>query len=160
MTEVTYDLSKTKEVPERFRTAEVKFNLPSTVEEIRALVHEEANFDEVLVGYFNGQGYRLGVQKRIKDLLASKDWEGLDAEEGIRKAVEQATTEKLGAPRQRAAGGTKGKVAKAEAAAEQARTSALEMYKAMPQALRKKFRQQLLDAGTLTAEQLDEADAA
>ena len=160
MTEVTYDLSKTKEIPERFRSGEVKYNLPSTIEEIRGLVAEGVDADEVIVAGFNGQGYRLSIQKRIKDILASDAVKEMDGPAGIAHAVQVATSEKLGAPRARGTGGSKGKVAQAEAKAASAVDTILDMYRQMPAALRKKFRPQILEKNPqVTAEQLDAVDA-
>jgi hypothetical protein len=160
MQEATYTLKKGTEFPERFAGLEARYSLPSTLDEIRALVAPEANADEVIVAGFNGQGYNLSVQKRIKDVLASEAVKEMTPEEGLAHAIQVATTAKLGAPRTRAAGGgAKAKVERAEARADAAVATAAEMYRRLPKNLRRQMREVIVSQGVLTEAQLDEIDS-
>lgn len=149
MTEVTYSLSNTKQVPDRFRgDHELRYNLPSTVDEIRALVADGVDPDEVIVAGFNGQGYRLSIQKRIQDILSSDAVKDMTVEEGLAHAVKTATEEKLGKPAARGES-KRGKVAKAEARAEKATNTAAELYRILNAAQRKQVRKTTTDEETL-----------
>lgn len=157
MQEINFTLAKTNEVPDRFRASELTFEIPATLAEVRGLVADGVDADEVLVDYFNRQ-YRLAIQKRIKDILASDAVKEMDVAAAIEHAVTKATSERLGAPRAKGEG-RKSKVAQAEAKATAAIDAARQMYLAMPAAMRKQFRPQLLASGQFTEQQLDEMDA-
>lgn len=157
--EVTFKLKKGTEFNERFAGLEARYNVPETLEEVRALFDTSVtDVDAAIVAGFNGQGYSLGRQKRIKDILGSDAVKDMTPEEGVAFAAEKANAEKLGAPRTRGDGTKKDKVAKAEAKAEAATTAARDMYLKMPAALRKQFRPTLLAQGTFTEAELDEMD--
>ena len=159
-TEQTYKLRKGTEFPERFADNEVTYAVPSTLDEIRALIDDSVeDKDSVIVAGFNGQGYALGIQKRIKDVLASEAVKEMDVAAALAHAVKTAVETKLGAPRTRGEGGKQGKVAKAEARAESAVELARTMYRAMPRNLRKSVRPAVLAQGVLTETDLDAIDA-
>lgn len=185
MAENTFKTKKGTEFPERFAGAEIKYTTPDAVEgvstadlvtalqtgaplpenvrqtllNLASRINPEADFAAVLVATFNGQGLNLSVQKRIKDELA--DEKHKDAETGavLGAAGTVAEAFRLGMPRAKGTGGTSGKVAKAEAKAEAAVNTALDMYRKLSPALRKQFRPQLLALGNVTEEQLDDVDA-
>lgn len=165
-----FSLEKTKEVADRFRGAHtiniplpvaVPGDLEATLANLRAFVDPSADFGEVLVAKFVGQGLRLDTQKQVKDFLAPGDNSERpeDVGEAIAAAQARADSFRLGAPRTRSASGEKkGKVAAAEAKVAKVSTSAIEMYKALPRELREVYRPQLISAGSFTEEQLDEAE--
>jgi hypothetical protein len=160
MRETTFKLREGSEFPVRFAGHEVTYNVPQTLDEIRALLAPEANEEEVIVGFFNGQGYNLTVQKAIKAYLATDEAAKLDVGEALSAAVTKATEGQLGAPRVKGEGkGTK--VARAEAKAEGATEGALAMYRAMPAKLRAQLREQVIETskGAITADMLDSIDA-
>jgi hypothetical protein len=168
-TERKFKLKKGTEFPEAYAGIEVRYTTPDTLAEIEGLIDPSVPADKresVIVSGFNGQGYSLSVQKRIKDLLNTKEaaarlkagGPGDTAPEIAQDMADKASKEKLGAPRAKGEG-TSGKVAKAEAKAEAATSTARNMYLKMPAAMRKQFRPELLAAGTFTEEQLDEMDA-
>lgn len=157
MREATYTLKKGTEFPERFAGLEARYNLPETLDEIRALVAEGVNADGVIVAGFNGQGYNLSVQKRIKEILASEAVKEMTPAEAVAYAAENATAMRLGAPRV-VSGTKKERVEKAEAKATAAVGLAAEMYRRLPKNLRRQMREQILAGGILTEQQLDEID--
>ena len=159
MKEVTFKLNKDKGIPDRFKSLEAKFMIPETLDEIRSLVSDDvADKDAVIVAGFNGQGYSLGRQKRIKDILAGEEVKKIeDAAEALAFAVKKASDEKLGAPRPRGEGKAAA-VAAAEAKAEKMTNTARDMYLKMAAPLRKQFRPQLIADGVFTEAELDEMD--
>lgn len=158
-TEHTFKLNSNEYAPE-FKGREVTYTTPDTLDEIRALVHADVeDKDAVIVAGFNGQGYALGWQKRFKDNLPEKLPEGGDVDAIIAEATRKANEYRLGAPRAKGEGGTKGKVAKAEARAESALELARTMYRGLPKNLRRGMRAAILAQGVLTAEDLDAMDA-
>lgn len=183
-----FSLAKTKEIADRFRGertinvplpvvakgADGKSDLDGTLRNLRAFVAEGADFAEVLVAKFVGQGIRLDIQKEVKEFLAPRDSEDKETIDlgGEAVLVKDAPTEdvlahaqvvaneaKVGAPRKRGTGAGKGKVAAAEAKTAKTANVAVEMYRALPAALRAAYRDQLLGTGALTVEQLDAVDA-
>lgn len=165
-----FKLAKTKEIGDRFRgdhtiniplPVAVKGNLEQTLANLRAFVSPEADFAEVLVAKFNGQGLRLDLQKTAKEYLApgSETTKEMSVEEALAGAQEAVDAERLGAPRQRGTGGSKGKVAQAEAKAAKTANTAVEMYRALVPAQRSIYGPQLVSIGAFTQEQLDEIDA-
>lgn len=159
MREATYTLKKGSEFPERFAGIEARYNLPETLDEIRALVDPQVqDVDAVIVAGFNGQGYNLSVQKWIKDFLQTDAVKDLDPAAGVAAAVEHATSRKLGAPRV-ASGTKKERVEKAEARATAAVSLAADMYARLPKNLRRQMRDQILAGGILTEADLDRIDS-
>lgn len=159
MRESTFKLKKGTEFPERFAGLEARYNLPETLDEIRALVDSQVqDVDAVIVAGFVGQGYNLSVQKWIKDFLATDAVKDMEPEAAVAAAVEHATTRKLGAPRV-VSGSKKERVEKAEARATAAVGLATDMYRRLPKNLRAQMRKQILAGGILTEQQLDEIDA-
>jgi hypothetical protein len=165
-----YPLSKTKEIADRFRgehtinislPVAVKGDLDATLRNLRAFVSPEADFSEVLIAKFNGQGLRLDAQKEVKELLAQGNEELKDTsvEEALGKAQEAADGFRLGAPRRKGTGKQSGKVAQAEAKAARAVGTAVSMYRDLPLALRETYRAQLIEMGAASAEELDQVDA-
>lgn len=177
-----FSLAKTKEVADRFRGVHtiqiplpvaVKGDLEQTLRNLRAFVAEGADFAEVLVAKFNGQGLRLDLQKTAKDFLAPR---GTDDTETIEVEGEQVLTrdapveamlaqaqmvvdaERLGAPRKRGTGAAKGKVAQAEAKAAKTASTAVQMYRDLPKEMRQNYRQALIDTGNVTEAELDAVD--
>jgi hypothetical protein len=172
-----FKLSKTKEIADRFRgehiinialPVAVPGDLDATIRNLRAFVSPEADFGEVLVAKFNGQGLRLDAQKEVKEFLSP---ENLDTEEeGVKlrdidvpdmlgRAQLIADGFKLGAPRTRKGGGkTSGKVAQAEAKAAKVASTAVSMYRELPLALRQTYRGQLIEMGAATEAELDAVD--
>ena len=162
---VEFKLGKAKkEVAEQFHAGTISYrvpvavegNLDATLESLRGFVAPEADFGTVLVSMFNGSGYNLFVQKKIKDAL------GPDVEGASLEAV-QATVDgvlRVGAPRAKGAPREGGKVAKAEAKATAALNTAAQMYGALSPDQRPLFRDQILALGGVTEEQLDEAASA
>lgn len=184
-TEVPFTLKSTKEVADRFRgdhtiliplPVAVAGNLEGTLANLRAFVAEGADFAEVLVGKFTGQGIRLDIQKEVKDFLAPRptdDAETIDVDgeqvltreapvPAMLAAAQQVARDfRLGTPRKKGAGGAaKGKVAAAEAKAAKAVGTAVSMYAALSPELRAMYRDQLLATGSVTAEELDAVDSA
>lgn len=158
--ERTYELKEGTEFPHRFAGLVATYNVPSTLDEIRALIDDSVEDpDSVIVAGFNGQGYALSVQKRIKTILASDEVAEMTPEEAVAHAVQKASSEKIGAPRTRASG-PRGKVAKAEAERDAAKTVARDMYARLSASQKKQFRPMLIEQGTFTEEELDEIDAA
>lgn len=166
-----FKLAKTKEIADRFRgdhtiniplPVAVKGNIEQTLANLRAFVSPEADLSEVLVAKFNGQGLRLDLQKAAKEFLApgSETTKEMSVEEALAGAQQAVNDERLGAPRQRGTGGSKGKVAAAEAKVAKTANTAVEMYRALPAALRAQYRDALLETGSITQEQLDEVDQA
>lgn len=158
MREATYTLKKGTEFPERFAGLEARYNLPETLDEIRALVAEGVDPEQVIVAGFVGQGYNLSVQKWIKDTLASDAVKEMTPEAAVAYAVEQAAAKRLGAPAVRS-GTKKERVERAEAKATAAVGLAAEMYRRLPRNLRKQMREQIVAQGVLTEAQLDEIDS-
>lgn len=172
-----FKLSKTKEVADRFRgdhiiqiplPVAVKGDLDATLRNLRAFVSPEADFAEVLVAKFTGQGLRLDLQKTAKDFLSfadGADWKSLpeevqaDTQLVIAEAQRTVEAERLGAPRKRSSGSGTGKVAAAEAKAAKAINTAVQMYRDLPAAMRQNYRQALIDTGSVTSEELDQVDA-
>lgn len=184
--ENTFKLNKTKEIADRFRgDHEVRYTLPvavagtsvadaieafgrgevpdnilGTLVAVAGRFAPEADFAEVLVGKLSGQGLNLDVQKAIKSYLApdgpAKELSVEEALEGARKVAEEF---RAGAPRAKGTGGSGGKVAKAEAKAAAAANTALDMYRALPAALRAEYRERLVSMGIATVEELDAVDA-
>ena len=169
-TSEAFKLAKTKEIADRFRgdhtiniplPVAVKGNIEATLRNLQAFVSPEADFAEVLVSKFNGQGLRLDLQKSAKEYLApgSETTKEMSLEEALAGAQQAVNDERLGAPRQRGTGGSKGKVAQAEAKTAKVSNTAIEMYRALPLALRAQYRDALLETGSITQEQLDEVDS-
>lgn len=158
--EFIFKLSSTaKEYPARFGGHEVTLTLPETMDEVRGLVADGQDADAVVLGLITGQGLRLTKQKKVKDVLGSDDVKELSVEQAIAKARAEAESMKLGAPRAKGEGGRRSKrVAEAEAKAETATSALRETYLAVPAAVRKNLRKQLLAQGVFTEEQLDELD--
>lgn len=167
--EDAFKLNKTKEIADRFRgDHEIRYMVPvavpgdvdATLANIRAFVAPDADFATVLVQKFNGQGFILDVQKRIKDALAPGAVEDtVSVEEALAAAGEAARSFKLGVKRERTGGGkASGKVAQAEAKAASAINLLLAQYKMMKPAQRAQMRQMIIDSGAATAEQLDNVD--
>jgi hypothetical protein len=172
-----FSLAKTKEIADRFR-GEHKVNIPlpvavrgdieATLRNIQAFVSPEADFSEVLVAKFIGQGLRLDTQKEVKDLLspANLDTEhdgqkmrDLPLEDALGLAQRVADESRVGAPRKKGTGKAGGKVAAAEAKVAKTANTALEMYKALPSAMRAQYRDALLSTGAVSAEDLDQIDS-
>lgn len=164
-----FSLKKTKEVADRFRgdnnvsiplPVAVKGDIDATLKNLRAFVNPEADFAEVLVAKFVGQGLRLDTQKAVKDFLAPGNEATKEAttDEALASAQQIADEFRLGTPRQRGTGGAKGKVAAAEAKVAKTANTAVGMYRALPAALRAQYRDALLETGSITQEQLDEVD--
>lgn len=169
--EDVFKLNKTKEIADRFRgDHEIRYMVPvavpgdvdATLANIRAFVAPDADFATVLVQKFNGQGFVLDVQKRIKDALApGAVADDVSVEEALRQAGEAARGFRLGVKRERTAGTGKatGKLAQAEAKLAQVSNTTLELYRAMKPAQRAQMREMILASGAVTAEQLDAVDA-
>lgn len=165
-----FKLNSTKEIADRFRgehTIQIQLpvavpgDLDATLRNLRAFVSPEADFGEVLVAKFNGQGLRLDAQKEVKELLAPGNEELKDVELGdaLAKAQEAADSFRLGAPRQRKGTGKQsGKVAQAEAKAARAVSTAVQMYRDLAPPMRQTYRPQLIEMGVATAEELDAVD--
>jgi hypothetical protein len=174
-----FKLAKTKEIGDRYRgdhtiniplPVAVKGDLDATLRNLRAFVSPEADFAEVLVAKFTGQGLRLDTQKAVKDFLSPGGEETVEVEgeqvllrdapvEVVLAAAQKvADEERLGAPRKRGTGAAKGKVAQAEAKAAKAINTAVQMYRDLPAAMRQNYRQALIDTGSVTAEELDAVD--
>lgn len=165
----TFKLNKTNEILDRFRGDHtITYRLPApgeTVEQtlanIRAVVAEDADFSQVLVGKFNGQGLNLDVQKRVKDYLGAGNIEttkGMSVEEALAGAQKVADEFRLTNVRTRAAAkATTGKIATAVAAAKA--QTAIGAYRLLPLDLRAQYRERLLALGGITAEEMDAADA-
>lgn len=164
MREVTFKLKKGTEFPEVFAGLEARYSVPETMAELRErFAAEVTDVDAAIVAGFNGQGYSLGIQKKIKDALNSKAvGERLAAKEDpaaiVADVAAKVSAEKIGAPRVKGEG-KKDKVAKAEAKAEAATNAARDMYLKMSAAQRKQFRPMLLAQGTFTEEELNSMDA-
>jgi hypothetical protein len=197
-TEAPFSLKVTKEVADRFRgdhTVSIPLpvaapdaltagqfladgvlsdGLTQTLLNLAAFVAPEANFAEVLVGKFNGQGIRLDIQKEVKDFLAPRPTDDTETveENGEQVLTRNASVEtmlaaaqqvardfRLGTPRKKGTGAAKGKVAAAEAKAAKAIGTAVSMYAALPVELRAMYREQLIATGSVTAEELDAVDA-
>jgi hypothetical protein len=167
---VPFPLSKTKEIADRFRgehtinialPVAVKGDLDATLRNLQAFVSPEADFGEVLVAKFNGQGLRLDAQKEVKELLAPGNEELKEAtlEDALGTAQQVADNFRLGAPRKKGTGKQSGKVAQAEAKAARAVGTAVSMYRDLPLALRETYRAQLIEMGAASAEELDAVDA-
>lgn len=171
MKEFTFKLTAdAKEYPSRFGGNEVVLNLPENLAEVRTRIADGVDQDAAIYGLCVGQGLRLTIQKRVKDVLGAEKTT-LDGKEQATKdvdvptmlahAVREANAVKIGAPR---AVGTSGKSSKAVAAAEakaETATSALrDTYLSLPAAMRKTVRKDLLTRGVFTEEQLTEMDAA
>jgi hypothetical protein len=178
-----FNLGKTKEIADRFRNEAFNVNIPlpvvgetdeATLANLRAFVHPEATFRAVLVGKFNGQGIRLDIQKVVKEFLAPRDAEDKTTVEvdGEQVPIRDAPVEevlvaaqgvadgfRLGMPRAKGTGGSKGKVAAAEAKVAKTANLALDMYRRLPVEMRAEYRDGLIETGQVTAEQLDEIDA-
>lgn len=165
-----FKLSKTKEIADRFRgehtiniplPVAVKGDIAATLRNLQAFVSPEADFAEVLVAKFNGQGLRLDLQKAAKEFLApgAEETKELEVAEAIAVAQQAVNDERLGAPRKRGTGAAKGKVAQAEAKAAKVASTAVQMYRDLPQAMRQTYRQALIDTGQVTVEELDAVDA-
>lgn len=177
-----FKLSKTKEIADRYRgdhtvniplPVAVPGDLDATLANLRAFVSPEADFAEVLVAKFNGQGLRLDLQKSVKEFLAPRgtdDTETIEVdgeqvlvreapvEAVLAHAQQVANDERLGAPRKRGTAKAGGKVAQAEAKAAKAVSTAVEMYRALPAELRAQYREALLATGNVTEEELDSID--
>lgn len=172
-----FKLAKTKEIADRFRgdhtvniplPVAVKGDVDATLRNLRAFVSPEADFAEVLVAKFNGQGLRLDLQKSVKEFLAGLNdkapWRALaegeaSTEEILAAAQQEVNNERLGAVRKRGTSGGAGKVAQAEAKAAKTINTAVQMYRDLPAAIRANYRQALIDTGSLTVEELDAVDA-
>jgi hypothetical protein len=162
-TEEKFSLAKTSEIADRFKGEHtISYHLPvavpndveATLANIRAFVSPEADFATVLVEKFNGQGLRLDVQKRIKDLLSVKAGDSASLE----SAQEAALAFRLGQPRaRRESAKREGRVAQAEAKVKATVSTALEMFKALPRAQQKVFGPQLVATGGISQEELDAA---
>lgn len=165
MRETTYKLKKGTEFPVQYADITVTLPAPSTLDEVRGLFDAAvSDVDAAIVAGFNGQGYVLGRQKRVKELLNSEKYEtrrkaGEDVATLAADAATEATNEKLGAPRTRGTGTKKDKVAAAEAKAEKATNFAKTFYLSMNASQRKQARPQMLAEGIFTEAELDEMDA-
>jgi hypothetical protein len=177
-----FKLAKTKEIGDRYRgdhviniplPVAVRGDIDATLRNLRAFVDPEADFAEVLVAKFTGQGLRLDTQKAVKDFLAPRATDDTETVEVNGEAVlvkdapvevvlaaaqKVADEERLGAPRKRGTAGAKGKVAQAEAKAAKAINTAVQMYRDLPAAMRANYRQALIDTGSVTSEELDAVD--
>jgi hypothetical protein len=164
-----FSLAKTKEIADRFRgdrsiniplPVAVPGNIEATLANLRTFVSTEADFAEVLVAKFNGQGLRLDTQKEVKEFLApgNEDLKEVTVEEALASAQETADSFRLGAPRKKGTGGSKGKVAAAEAKTAKVANTAIEMYRALPAAMREQYRSALVETGAVTQEELDAVD--
>jgi hypothetical protein len=182
MKEYSYELPSTgKEFPARFGGRTLTYELPSTLDEYRALVDSSVeDVDAVLVSNLvdTNQGLNLRVQKFIKARLDSKEAPApaaADATEEqiaeqeatvqafIDKALADALAAKIGAPRAKGEGSgakVKKELDTARAALEATRAALQEAYTGLPKNTRKSFRDKLLAQGTFTAEELDAMDQA
>ena len=166
-----YSLKNTKQVMDRFkgdhvftyRVPAIGEDLEQTLRNIRAVVAEDADFNAVLIGKFNGQGWHLDVQKKIQDFLGQGNVEALkdvSTEDALRMAQEMADAHRLTNVRTRSASPKQaGKVAQAEAKAAKAQQTAIGAYRLLPLDLRAQYRERLLALGGITAEEMDAADA-
>lgn len=179
--ETTFKFTKDNgtEYPARFKDSEIKIYVPESLEEFkRDRLDPSANADDVVMGFINGQGVLLTLQKDAKEYLNRFEAKPAEGDTPAREEVDVATaiaaTEKyiaerrFGAPRVKGEGKT-GKVAKAEAKAAQAETKAnalagfvLTMYRGLNRSQRKTAREDILAGSAdhgITAEQLDAVDA-
>lgn len=165
MRQTTFKLNKGSEYPERFKGHEVRLDVPETMDELRGFVAQDApDADAAIVGAVNGQGLLLTMQKTVKSTLASDDVKELDVPAALEAARKAAQGTRIGAPRARGEGRAS-KVSKLTAEKEQLASkvdAALEAvqnaYLTMPKGMRKSYGEQLVTAGVLTAEQVEELD--
>lgn len=165
-TEETFSLAKTNEIQARFRgDHQLRYHLPvavagnieATLANLRAFVSPEADFATVLVDKFTGQGLRLDVQKRGKDLLGKQAKDDTTLE-GVQQEM---LAFRLGQPRPKSERKAReGKVAAAEARTAQVANTALEMFRKLTPRQQKEFAPGLVATGAVTQEQVDEILAA
>lgn len=151
------------EIASRFRGAgEITYHLPvavpgnveATLANLRAFVSPDADFATVLADKFNGQGLRLDVQKRAKDLLGKNAKE--DA--SIAGTQEAVLAFRLGQPRAKGERKAReGRVAQAEARTAQVANTALAMFQKLSRAHQREFGPNLVATGAISQEALDAA---
>lgn len=166
-----------KEFPARFGGIVVRYSVPdvvpgdldATIENLKGVIHPDADPATVIGGRFNGQGYDLEMQKRAKSFLGREEGEkGAKKSVHADKTVEQVTEELFAyvasddcrlLKNPPVAGEGAGSKAKAELAAEKAKVAALtdsvkETYLDLPANHRAKMRAKLLGRGAPYTEEL------
>jgi hypothetical protein len=152
------------EYPARFGGQEVILSYPTTREEVLARLEEGADAEKVLDGFIFGQGINLTIQKWFKDELNRLATGEGDSEKAARDGKSDAELIELARERvaeRKFGNGKKSKaVQEAEAKADAAKGLLRETYLAVPPAVRKTLRPDLLNRGVFTEQELDEMDAA